>query len=53
MKLYWIVMDRDTGKLLASFDGNGPTYWIAQFAMQVLQGRGIRAYVDLAEVYEV
>jgi hypothetical protein len=51
-KYYWVVVSRDTGKILVSFDGLGPTFWIAQFAKQVLQSRGVVGYVDLLETYE-
>lgn len=49
---YWAVIAKDNGKILVSFDGQGPTFWLAQFAKQVLQSRGIHGYVDLIETYE-
>lgn len=52
LNCYWVVISKDSGKVIVSFDGQGPTYWLAQYAKQVLQVRGIPGYVDLLEVYE-
>lgn len=52
LNCYWVVVSKDNGKILVSFDGQGPTFWLAQFAKQVLQARGIYGYVDLVETYK-
>lgn len=52
MVYYWAVFSMDNGKILVSFDGQGSTFWLAEFAKRVLRARGIYGYVDLIKTYE-